>query len=297
MNRKHLVRILTVILSLSLVISSALPTLADSADTYVAMGADLSQDQRTAVLGYLGLSETDMANVDSVTITNALEYQYLGSYLPASVIGTRALSCVRVDKKKSGGIKVNTVNISYCTEGMYQNALITAGIENAEVTVAAPFSISGTAGLVGAMQAYQGITGKVIPVANSDAAVEEIVTTGNLASTMGSEDAENLVALVKQEIIGNDDLTDEDILGYIDQAAAELGISITDSEKQALLSLMKKIAALDIDPDQLKKQAENIYDRLTDFGIDLSAFDKDTIIDKITGFFEGVIDFIKGLFD
>lgn len=296
MKRKHTGKILALIVAFALVFSAAVPGFADSAETYVAMGADLTQDQRTAVLGYLGLSEDDMNRVDSVSITNALEYQYLGSYLPPSVIGTKALSCVRVDKKKKGGINVKTVNISYCTEGMYQNALITAGIENADVTVAGPFSISGTAGLVGAMQAYQGITGVAIEEENADAAVEEIVTTGDLAQAVGSEDAENLVALIKQEVIENDNLTDEDILGYIEKGASELGITLSDSEKQSLLSLMKKIAALDIDPDKLKKQAENIYNRLSDFGIDLSGLDKDSIIDKITGLIEKVVDFFKGLF-
>ena len=226
---------LAVILSLALVLTGILPVFADSADTYVALGADLSADQRASVLSSLELTEADMESVDTVTITNQMEYDYLGSYLPASVIGTRALSCVRVDKKESGGINVRTVNITYCTEGMYQNALITAGVENADVIVAGPFNISGTAGLVGAMQAYQGITGNVIEVSNADAAVDELVTTGDLAQSVGNEDAENLVAIVKQEVIENNDATDDEILKMIEDAASELGITLTDSEKQAIL--------------------------------------------------------------
>ena len=38
---------------------------------------------------------------------------------------------------------------------MYENALTTAGVTDATVTVAGPFNITGTAALVGAMNAYE----------------------------------------------------------------------------------------------------------------------------------------------
>ena len=69
-----------------------------------------------------------------------------------------------VEQKDDGnGVNVTTQNISYCTSGMYRNALITAGIKNADVKVAGPFKISGTAALVGVMKAYEEMTGKKIP--------------------------------------------------------------------------------------------------------------------------------------
>ena len=69
-----------------------------------------------------------------------------------SVIGSRALSSVLVEGKKDGnGIRVTTKNITYCTPGMYENALATAGIKDADIVVAGPFKISGTAALVGAI--------------------------------------------------------------------------------------------------------------------------------------------------
>ena len=50
---------------------------------------------------------------------------------------------------KGNGIKVSTYNINYCTAGMYKNALATAGISDANIIVAGPFALSGTAALVG----------------------------------------------------------------------------------------------------------------------------------------------------
>ena len=267
---------------------------ADASDTYVSMGADLTVEQRAKVLD---LTEEDLAGMDVVQITNEKEHEMLGGYLPNSVIGSRALSCVRVDKKKSDGIKVTTKNITYCTEGMYQNALITAGIENADVIVAGPTNISGTAGLVGAMEAYQEMTGKTISEENQDAAVNEIVATGDLADNLGStENAENLMALVKQKVISADLSSDEDILKAIEDAAAQIDVTLSDAEKQQILSLMKKIGNLDIDVDALKQQASDIYDRLKNLGVDMSDLDKDTVVNAIAKFFQGIIEFFKGLF-
>lgn len=289
--------IVMVLLMVAMSVLTSFSFAASSDDVYVAMGADLSTEQRAVVLQLMGMSEEDLEDIHLVQITNAMEHEKLGSYLPASVIGSRALSCVRVEKTGSGGINVETKNISYCTEGMYKNALVTAGIENANVLVAAPMNISGTAGLVGAMEAYKQLTGKNLKDENVDAAVDELVTTGELADNIGSsEDAENLIALVKEEVASEDLKTDEEILQAIDDAAGQLGITLDDSEKQLILKLMRKLASLDLDPDKLKKQASDIYERLKGLGIDFSQYDKDSIIESLTGWLSRLIEMCRSIF-
>ncbi|MBQ1301905.1 MAG: DUF1002 domain-containing protein [Firmicutes bacterium] len=289
-------RVFAFAVAAALVLGSMVPAFADASDTYVSLGADLTAEQRATVLQYFGLTEADLDEIEVSVITNTDEHHYLDDYLPASVIGTKALSCVRVDKTDSRGIRVTTHNISYCTEGMYQNALTTAGIENADVTVAAPFSISGTAGLVGAMQAYQGVTGKKINEENADAAIQELVTTGELGETLGNENAENVIAIVKQKVAESKGASDEEILQMIDEGCAEIGVTLTDAEKQQVLALMKKISKLDLDTDKLIEQAGNIYDRLKNMGVDVSDLDKDSLLSGLAKIFNGIINFFKGLF-
>ncbi len=289
--------IISVCLTAVMVCSAAIPAMADSSGEYVALGADLTSSQRATVLSLMDLSENDLADINLVQITNQMERDRLGDYLPANVIGTKALSCVKVEQSNSGGINVTTKNISYCTEGMYQNALITAGIKNANVLVVAPTSISGTAGLVGAMEAYKALTGEEISESNEDAAIDEIVTTGEIADSIGdTEDAENLIALMKQKVTSENLNSEEDIRKAIRECASELGITLTQSEEDQILSLMKKIAQLDLSESDLKQQASNIYDRLTGLGIDLSSYDKQTFIDKVSSLFQSFIDFCKNIF-
>ena len=297
-TKKKLNALTSAVLVVLMGLLSAIPAFADSSDVYVSLGADLTQAQRATVLDLLDMTEEDLENADVTIITNQMERETLGSYLPASVIGSRALSCTKVEKTRSGGIQVTTHNISYCTEGMYQNALITAGVENADVTVVGPTSISGTAGLVGAMKAYENLTGDNLSKDNQDAALNELITTGDLADQLGSsEDAENLMALVKQKVASEDLSNDEEIRQAINDCSQELGITLSDSEIQMILDLMKKISRLNLSADQLQRQASNIYNRLQSLGIDMSNYDKETVIQSISDFLRKIIDFCKELFN
>lgn len=266
---------------------------ADPSDVYVSLGADLNETERATVLGLLGITEDDLATYTVGQITNAEEHKYLGEYLDASVIGTRALSSVMVVLGEEGeGINVTTKNINYCTSGMYVNALITAGVENAEVVVAGPFEITGTAALVGAMKAYADLTGTVISAESMDAAVDELIVTSSLAEsvTTGSENIEDLIAYVKAEVVENGLDDEESIRKVIQEGATQLGITITPEEENAIVSLMKKISELDLDADAIKAQAEELYNKLEEMGITEESAKNflQKLIDAISNFFQSI---------
>ena len=150
----------------------------ESDKPYLALGADLSEDQKNTVLSLMGIDPAQLGNYDVVTVNNSEEHQYLDAYIPSSQIGSKSWSSVVIVKKEKGnGINISTKNISYCTVGMYKNALVTAGIEDADIIVAGPKNISGTAALVGVFKAYQEMTGKELPQENVDTALNELVLT------------------------------------------------------------------------------------------------------------------------
>ena len=163
---------------------------ADTKDTVIALGADLSDEQRAAVLSLMGLTEEDLAGCTVIYITNEMEHEYLDPYLEASVIGSKSLSSVKITGKEPGsGVTVTTQNVNYCTTGMYRNALMTACMEDTEVLVVAPTPISGTAGLIGALKAYEVMADKEIADNVLDTALDELITTGELAQTKQSRRA------------------------------------------------------------------------------------------------------------
>lgn len=250
---------------------------------YISLGADLTKEQKNTVLSLLDVTEEELTDYEVIQVTNEDEHDYLDEYLSDSVIGTKALSSVRIEKAEEGkGISVVTKNITYCTSGMYTNALITAGITDAEVTVAGPFNLSGTAALVGAMKAYSTMTGEELKKENADAATNELVLTGELGQELGAEKAEELVALVKQRVLDGDVETVEEVKEIIQESAGELDVKLTAEQEQKLAELLEKIKNLDLDVDKLKQQAEDVYNRLKDLDIDL---------DQAKGFFEKIIQF------
>lgn len=268
---------------------------------YIAFGADLKADEKATVMQLLGITEEELSGYTTVEITNEEEHQYLDEYIESSVIGTRALSSVRIVKQEEGhGIGVTTNNISYCTEGMYCNALITAGLTDAEVVVAGPFNISGTSALVGAIKAYATMTGEEITQETIDAATNELVVTGQVAETTGdSEKVEQLIAQVKQQVFG-DGLTNlEDIRKAVTESAKTLELDLSEEDIDSIVDMMDKVSKVDLDVDQLKEQAKDLYDKLDSLGFDFNT-DKEGLIAKVGEFFANIftaiVDFLKGLF-
>lgn len=240
----------------------------------VALGADLSAEEKATVLSLMGLTEADLANYNVITVTNTEEHQYLDSYLTSDIIGTRALSSCKVEETSDGsGINVDVKNISYCTKQMYQNALATAGMKNANVVVAAPFEISGTAALVGSLKAYSEITGTPVAAEAIDSATNELVATSQVAENIGDQDkAAQLIAAAKEVVLSGGD-TDEDSIGKtVDKLAGELGITLSDSDRTIIINLLVKLSKMNINVDNLKEQAPEIYQELKNNGIDLSQY-------------------------
>ena len=265
----------------------------------LALGADLSAEQRTTVLGILGVSEADLANYDVIYVTNQEEHQYLDAYLSSSVIGTRALSSVLIRPADEGaGLNVTTYNISYCTIDMYTNALLTAGLEDADVYVAAPSNISGTSALIGAVKGYADMTGSSVDETALETAVNELVVTGEIGDVLGdSETASDIVAYIKQQIIEQGVDSDADIETIIRNAMEEFDISLSDEDVAKLVDLMNKISKLDIDVNALAQQASQLYEKLKGMGLDLENIDTEQVGNFITRFFDRIVELINSLLE
>lgn len=272
---------------------------ADNKDVVVALGADLSESQRATVLELMGLTEEELADCTVIFITNEMEHEYLDSYLGSSVIGSKSLSSVKLTKASSGtGVVVTTQNINYCTTGMYRNALMTAGMKDMEVLVVAPTPISGTAGLIGALKAYEVISDKTVSDAVLDTSLDEMITTGELAENIkdvDSEEVESLIAWLKGKIAGGElDIGNEtSVKKTIEEGEEIFGVSLTDEEKNQIVSLLKKLDSIGLDADYLMDQAQKLYDK---YGLDLVENANDAINEAVgNAFTTAVENFFQGI--
>lgn len=262
---------------------------------YLALGEDLTEAQKETVFALLGVDEDAIDSYDVVYITNKQEHKYLGDYISADKIGTRSLSSVVVMEAEEGsGVKVTTHNINYCTTGMYENAMVTAGITDAEAIVAAPTEISGTAALLGVIEAYSVMTGKKVKDKNIDAALNEMVITGEIQDSTGeTEEIEGMIAHLKEEVISGNISNSADLEELIQEAQKQFNVTLTQEQIDQLIDLLKKISKLDLDIASLKNQAQEIYNKLSDLGLDI---DTDALTTQAEGFFAKLIEMIKDFF-
>ena len=265
---------------------------------YLALGADLSDDQKNTVLSLMGIDPANLANYNVTYDTNAQEHQYLDSYVDSSKIGSKSWSSVVIVKRKKGnGLNISTNNITYCTVGMYKNALTTAGITDADIIVPGPKPISGTAALVGIFEAYEAMTGEAVQDNVVDAALNELVVTGELeASIQGltDQEVEEFIAYIKS-LIAEKGLTDEKSINEaIDEACDKYGVTLSDDERQKIVDLLLKITSLGIDLSGLVDYAASLYNSFKNGG------SSSGIIASIGNFFGNIFsaigEFFKNLF-
>ena len=215
----------------------------------VTLGANLSEEQKTSMYEYFG---TSADQVETIEVTNADEREYMEGIATEAQIGTRTYSCSYVEPTSSGGIQVKVANLTFVTSSMIASTLLTSGMENCNVVAASPIEVSGTGALTGIMMAYETASGEELSEEQKEAAVEELVTTGDLADSVGQEEASQLM----NDVNG---LTEEgEIQDAVNDAAGSLNISLTEEQMAEIVALMQTISQFDYDVNALKDTLDNL---------------------------------------
>ena len=229
----------------------------------VTLGADLTEDQKTAVLKYFGVLGQ---NIKTLTITNQDERNHLGSYVPIEQIGTRTYSCALVNPTASGGIQVKTANLSWVTSNMIATTLSTSGVVNCDVLAASPFEVSGTGALTGIIMAYETASGNTLDPVKKELATQELITTGNIANEVGQEQATSIVNEIKIEVIQGQVVEPEKVEEIVDKVVAEkeqeVEVSLSDEDRDMLKDLMTQIADQQYDYDEMKDTLERVEENV-----------------------------------
>lgn len=271
---KRFKKTLSLVLSAAL-LCSALPLTAHAdSSKVVTLGANLSEDQKASMYEYFGTSADE---VDTIEVTNADERKYMEGIASEAQIGTRTYSCSYVEPTSEGGIQVKVANLTFVTSSMIASTLMTSGVENCNVVAASPIEVSGTGALTGIMMAYEVASGEELDEEQKETATEELITTGELADEIGSEEATELMNDVKQQVIEDGISDPEQIEEIVTEAADEIGVTITDEQMAKIVELMEKISQYDYDVNALKDTLNNLAG-------------------KSEGFFSNLWNSIKGIF-
>jgi uncharacterized protein YpuA (DUF1002 family) len=253
----------------------------------VVYGETLTAQQKKAVQEQLGVDEN--ADVEEFTATG----EDLVKYIEGENRNARMFSSAKITRQEKGqGLNVEIVtpeNITEVTESMYANALLTAGVENANVEVASPVKVSGHSALTGIYKAYD-VSGEKLDSVRMEVANEELNVATELAEEAGidKEKVSELLTEIKKEIAEQDPATKEEVEKIVEEKLQSMNIELSPEDRQLLIDLFDKIRSLDIDFD-------NVQQQLQDLTKDIQSTIKDIVNDESFG--QKVSDFFTSLFD
>ncbi|MEG0260977.1 MAG: DUF1002 domain-containing protein [Lysinibacillus sp.] len=252
----------------------------------VVYGANLSEAEKESVKKSLKVA--DEPEIEEITVSG----QDLIKYIKDSNSSSRMYSSAKITRKDAGkGLVIDIVtpeNITQVTAEMYANAMLTAGIEDATVEVAAPKAVTGHSALVGIYKAYEVTTGETLDIERTDVASEELSMATSIAESSGIEDAKiaELLTEIKKQIAEQNPATREEVQKIVEDQLSKLEINLSEADRQLLIDLMNKISKLDIDFSKWSEQLDDISNTLQEkFGALL----------EDEGFWAGVKNFFANL--
>lgn len=291
-------KIIAFILCFSFIFAAGIPALAGNdiapGEARAVIGANLTEAQIASVYDMFGVQR---GSVTELTVTNAEERAYLDGLVDQSVIGTNSISCAYIEILSEGeGLQIGTQNLTWCTQEMFINALVTAGIDNAKIIVAAPFEVSGTAALTGIYKAYEDISGQELDEIAKLVSTQELIVTGELADEIGSYDAVTIVNEIKLILDETRNMSDEELKSEIRSIANEYGVSLTDSQLDQLVTLCRALEKMN--SDELKEKVEyvqNTIKKLAEAQEKVSGITQTIkdIVSTISNFIDRIISFFK----
>ncbi|GCD10064.1 DUF1002 domain-containing protein [Clostridium tagluense] len=264
------------------------------ADSYksVTIGYDLTNQQKEDMLKYFGV---DKNSASVVEVTSSEEKKYLGGTVSKGQLGNKAISCSYIEPTTTGGLVVNTHNVTWVNASMIKNALITAGIENADVKVSAPFSVSGTAAMTGILKGFENSKdGKKLDESTKKTANEEVAVTGKLGEKIGQDKAAGLINEVKNEVIKDKPKTEEGITKIVNNVTNNYNYTLSKDDVNGIVGLMTNVNKLNLDYSKVKGQLEGVANTMK------NTLDSDkakgwfaSICASIGNFFKGISDSLK----
>lgn len=274
-------RMLSLLLS-ALLLLSVLPGAAAAGgvpmeQAVVVIGADLMEDQVEQIYTMFGLTR---GTLPELTVTNAEERAELRGLMDEAVIAMRSLTCVYMQKlEKGAGLNVTTYNISSCSATMFLNAMLTAGIDDANVLVGAPYPVGGTEALTGIYKAYEALTGVPLDATARELGTRELTMTGELGSAIGREDSSGIIGDLKQILNETAKMTDQQLRRRIEQIAGEHNVKLTERQIQQLITLCRSLEKLGVSSfPTSREELQDTWEKVTETK------------DKVVSFFQSLRD-------
>lgn len=254
-------------------------------DTIVTLGESLSASQRDWVLERVEAP----AGIEPIITTAADEEKYLGDSVPQAQRGGGMYSSARIKLTDGTGLDIKTENVTWVTEDMYANALVTAGVTDADIYITSPIRVTGTSALTGIMKAYDQTaaeTGIQLSEERKDLAQEELAVTSEIGKTVGQEDVAGLMNEIKAEIANKAPETNIEIRDIVIQVLNQNNVQLSDTQLTQLTTLFENMQQANLDWGAISNGLQGA-------GQDVQAFLE---TEEVQGFFARLFEALSNFF-
>ena len=126
----------------------------------------------------------------------------------------------------------------------------------------------------------------VMAAGNTDV-VESLLDSGIDFLASDPQKAVDIILYAK-DLLDQQNITDDQVRSAITQAADQFGVSLSDSDVNSLVSVVRSVLDAQIDEDELRSDVDSVYSKLKDMGVTK---------EDAKGLMAKLIDFVKGLFE
>lgn len=222
------------------------PSAGAAGEKIAVFGADLSAGGRQELEE---LFEVDPATRIETVTTQELVATLQGTGLPVAQTDRSISSAVLTCFDRGQGLNVRTQNITRIPAPVYANALVTAGVGDGDVLVAAPSTnpVTGETALVGIFKAFPQCQGAPQPdPARLRLAYEQVARTVALAGPTGDlETAAETMLRAAQPVITGQAQDDATVGAALDEAAAVQGLMIAPAQRAETIAFLKRLGGAD----------------------------------------------------
>ncbi|RDY70716.1 DUF1002 domain-containing protein [Halobacillus trueperi] len=259
----------------------------------VVYGEALSEAQKTEVSELLEVNQHDQ--VDEFTVNG----QDLANYIGGNPNSNMYSSVKIIHQDNAEGLNIEIVtpdNITQVTKEMYTNALLTAGVENADVLVASSVKVSGHSALTGIYKAYDA-KGVKLDEERMKVASDELDIATDIAEKEGvdRDKISELLTEIKKQIAEQDPATREEVEQIVQDQLQTLNIELSEEDRQRLIDLFEQMRNLNINFDQVQNQLEDLTGSIQDLINDDGFWN--SLRNAVQDFFKSLSNFINSLFN
>lgn len=321
--KKFIILILTAFLSLTLTIPQRAQAVTQEAwsEAVTVYGAALEQNNE------LKDKTSELLQTDSQDKTTYVYAEDLGKYLNLQSSNDVLKSSIRIKKLSSGSGLTLNINqsagkITKITEDTYKNALLTAGVTDADVIIAAAEDVTGESALAGVYKAFEA-QGEPIDQSKTQVAQDELNSISNIneqnagVDGYSQEQLNKAIAEAKAEIAQQGaNLNTTEIKNIVIQKIESNGLTniINDNQINIIVNFIENAQNNGVfsgeNKDKFIEGTKNYVDdiknsegfkKATDKAKELGNNISDTLKDegfwdKIMNFIQSIIDWIMSLF-